>query len=85
MSRNPGEKAKREKIAPKLHLPNANYNNVMSLTIGCWDGRIKPHLTTLSAWNPLEEDTCIKALTMILSSYILSPPHGHPLGGRTLS
>ena len=54
----------------------------MSLTIGCWDCQIKTHLATLSAWHPLEEDTFVKALTMILSSYILCPPHGHSLGGQ---
>lgn len=71
----------REQTAKKFHLPSSNYNNGMSLTIGCWDCQIKTHLATLSAWHPLEEDTFIKALTMILSSYILCPPHGHSLGG----
>lgn len=79
-ARNPEEKARGEKTAKKLHLPNANYNNGMSLTMDCWDCQIKPHLAMLSVWHPLEEDTSIKALTMIGSSCILSSPHCHPLG-----
>ena len=71
-----------ERTAKKLHLPSSNYKNDMSLTIGCWDCQIKTHLATLSAWHPLEEDTFVKALTMISSSYILCLPHGHSLGGQ---
>lgn len=81
-SRNPEEKARGEQRAKKLHLPNANYSSGTSLTMDCWDCQIKPHLATLSAWHPSEEDTSLKAWAMILSSYILSLPHCCPPGGQ---
>lgn len=85
--RNTGvQEPRREKARGEHQPPNCIYhvndNGGVLVTMGCWDCQIEPHLAALLVWHPLEEDTSIKALMMILTSSALSPPLLYSLRGE---